>query len=89
MDRPYRRYKLFFTADSTDGRTYPIEVHLKFSDNNNLQVVNESIAPPLGTGTMFGPFPAVSGKQVNFKVGTSKDSGVTGFSYRISVQGCN
>ncbi|QEY30995.1 hypothetical protein EVJ50_00730 [Synechococcus sp. RSCCF101] len=92
VDRPYRRYKLFFTADSTDTGTYPIEAYLKFTDNSNLQVVNQSMTPPMGTGKMFGPFPAVPGKQVsqvNFKVGTAKDPGASGFSYRISVQGCN
>jgi len=89
VDRPYCRHKLFFTADSTDEGTYPVEAYLKFSDNSNLQVVNESITPSLRTGTMFGPFPAVPGKQVNFKVSISKDPGATGFSYRISVQGCS
>lgn len=89
----YRSYKLFFTADSTDGDArYPVEAYLKFADGSNLRVVNEQMKPPKGTGKMFGPFQAVSGKlvnQVNFKVGTSKDPGATGFSYRISVQGCN
>ncbi|QEY33267.1 hypothetical protein EVJ50_00720 [Synechococcus sp. RSCCF101] len=92
VDRPYRRYKLFFTADSTGKGTYPIEAYLKFTDNSNLQVVNQSMTPPMGTGKMFGPFPAVPGKQVsqvNFKVGAGKDPEATGFSYRISVQGCN
>ena len=90
--KPYGSYKLFFTADSTDGSAqYPIEAYLKFADGSNLRVVDQSMQPPIGTGRMFGPFPAVAGKlvtQVNFKVGTSKDPGATGFSYRISVQGC-
>jgi hypothetical protein len=91
VDRDYSSYKLFFTADSTDKGTYPIEAYLKFSDGSNLRVVNETLTPSLGTGKMFGPFPAVQGKrvsQVNFKVGTAKEPGSTGFSYRISVQGC-
>jgi hypothetical protein len=53
--------------------------------------VNELITPPIGSGAMFGPFTAVQGKtisQVNFKIGASADPGSTGFSYRISVQGC-
>jgi hypothetical protein len=40
---------------------------------------------------MFGPFPAIAGKQaiqMNFKVGASSDPAALGFSYRISVQGC-
>jgi hypothetical protein len=91
VDQDYRRFKLFFTADSTDVGTYPIEAYLKFTDGSNLRVVNETLTPSLGTGKMFGPFPAVQGKrvsQVNFKVGTAKEPGSTGFSYRISVQGC-
>ena len=91
VNQPYRNYKLFFTADSTDSASYPIQAFLKFSDGSNLQVVNESMRPPMGTGKMFGPIQAIPGKavsQVNFKVGTAKDPGATGFSYRISVQGC-
>ena len=91
VDQPYSSYKLFFTADSTDSTSYPIEAFLKFSDGSNLKVVDEALQPPLGTGRMFGPFAQVQGKstiQVNFKVGANKDPKATGFSYRISVQGC-
>ena len=64
---------------------------MKFSDGSNLQVINTSMNPPMGTGKMFGPFAAVPGKQatqMNFKVGASSDPNALGFSYRISVQGC-
>jgi hypothetical protein len=92
VDQPYTSFKFFFTADSSDaGAKYPVEGFMKFSDGSNLQVINETMAPPIGTGRMFGPFPAIPGKQasqMNFKVGTSSDPGATGFSYRISVQGC-
>ena len=47
--------------------------------------------PPTGTGAQFGPFQPEGQKavsQVNFRVGANKDPGATGFSYRISVQGC-
>jgi hypothetical protein len=40
----------------------------------------------------FGPFPAVPGKrtnQVNVRVGATTMPGSTGFSYRVSVQGCD
>jgi len=92
VNQPYQSYKLFFTAQSSETARYPITAYLKFSDGTNLQVVNELMAPPLGQGSMFGPFQAVPGKvisQVNFKIGASADPGSTGFSYRISVQGCN
>lgn len=92
VSRAYRSYKLFFTADSTDKATYPIEAYLKFSDGSRLRVVQASMTPPIGQGRMFGPFKAVSGKQVsqiNFRVGANKNPEATGFSYRISVQGCD
>ena len=89
---PYTSYKLFFTADSTASGTYPVEAYLKFTDGSNLRVVKESMRPPLGTGKQFGPFTVPQGKQVNqvnFKIGAGSDPNSTGFSYRISVQGCN
>jgi hypothetical protein len=92
VDQPYTSYKFFFTANSSDpGARYPVVGFMKFTDGSNLQVINELMNPPIGTGRMFGPFPAVPGKQasqMNFKVGASDDPGALGFSYRISVQGC-
>jgi hypothetical protein len=93
VDQPYSSYKFFFTANSSDsGAQYPVSGFMKFSDGSNLQVINETMNPPIGTGRMFGPFPAIPGKQasqMNFKVGNSDDPGALGFSYRISVQGCS
>ncbi|MEA5411340.1 hypothetical protein VB737_06145 [Synechococcus sp. BA-120 BA3] len=92
VDRPYSSFKFFFTANSSDANAkYPVSGFMKFSDGSNLQVINEMMNPPIGTGRMFGPFPAIPGKQasqMNFKVGASSDPGALGFSYRISVQGC-
>ena len=93
VDRPFQSYKFFFTANSSDTKAkYPVEGFMKFADGSSLQVINETMNPPIGTGRMFGPFQAVPGKQakqMNFKVGASSDPGSLGFSYRISVQGCN
>ncbi len=94
VNQPYASYKLFFTADSTDNNpgSYPIEAFLKFSDGSNLKVVEEFMKPPTGTGAQFGPLAAPSGKavsQVNFRIGSNNDPGATGFTYRISVQGCD
>lgn len=92
VNKPYASYKFFFTANSSDpSAQYPVEAYMKFTDGSSLQVVNTRMSPPMGTGKMFGPFPAVAGKQasqMNFKVGASDDPGALGFSYRISVQGC-
>ena len=94
VNQPFASYKLFFTADSTDNNpgSYPIEAFLKFADGSNLKVVDEFMKPPTGTGAQFGPLMAPSGKavsQVNFRIGANNDPGATGFSYRISVQGCD
>jgi hypothetical protein len=93
VDKPYSRYKLYFTANSSDpSAKYPVTGFMKFSDGTSLQLFNETITPPIGTGRMYGPFPKVPGKQtsqLNFKIGTSADPGALGFSYRISVQGCD
>ncbi len=91
VTQPYSSYKLFFTANSSVSATYPIQAYLKFADGSNLQVVNESYAPQTGTGRQWD-VQAVPGKtvsQVNFKIGATADQAATGFTYRISVQGCN
>jgi hypothetical protein len=90
VTRPYSFFKLFFTADSSVSATYPIQAYLKFTDGSNLQVVNENFAPQLGTGRHWD-IAAVPGKsvaQVNFKIGASNNMAATGFTYRISAQGC-
>lgn len=93
VDRPYATFKYFFTANSSDPKAqYPVEGFMKFSDGTNLQLFNVMMSPPIGTGREFGPYQSVPGKQtsqISFKVGASNDPGALGFSYRISVQGCN
>lgn len=93
VDRPYRAYRFFFTANSSEpSATYPVSGFMKFSDGTSLQLFNETLSPPIGRGKMYGPYKMVPGKQasqMNFKIGSSSDPGALGFSYRISVQGCN
>jgi len=87
---PYQRYKLFFTANSSVSASYPIEAYLKFSDGSNLRVFNSTVTPKPGTGghiTLPG-YPTKTTSQVNIKVGSGSNQAATGFSYRISVQGC-
>ena len=91
VSQPYSSYKFFFTANSSVSATFPIQGYLKFTDGSNLQVINESFAPQVGTGRQWD-IPAVPGKtvsQLNFKIGASADQAATGFTYRISTQGCN
>jgi hypothetical protein len=76
VTQPYSSYKFFFTANSSVSATYPIQAYLKFTDGSNLQVVNESYAPQVGTGRQWD-------------IPASADQAATGFTYRISAQGCN
>ena len=90
VTKPYTSYKLFFTADSSVNATYPVQAYMKFTDGSNLQVFNADLAPQPGTGG-GKVVPAVPGKQVsqvNIKVGSSANMAATGFTYRVSVQGC-
>lgn len=90
VTQPYRFYKLFFTADSSVQATYPLEAFLKFSDGSNLRVFKGNVAPQPGTGggQMVQAVPGKQVSQVNIKVGSSANLAATGFTYRISVQGC-
>ena len=90
VTRPYSSYKLFFTADSSVSATYPIQAYLKFTDGSSLRVFNDNITPKPGTGGGI-VVPTVPGKevsQVNIKVGATNNMAATGFTYRVSVQGC-
>ena len=76
IEQLFRSFKLFFTTDSNDPSSYPIQAFLKFSDGSNLKVADEALKPPVGTGRMFGPFQQVARKtisQVNFRIGANKD----------------
>ena len=92
VDQPYRSYRFFFTATSTDPRSrYPVSGTMKFTDGSSLQLFQQTLSPPVGRGRQFGPYPAVPGKQpsqMNFRIGAADQPGALGFSYRISVQGC-
>jgi len=91
VTKPYNGYKLFFTADSSVNATYPVQAYLKFTDGSNLRVADGNFTPTPGTGGAKR-VQAVPGKvvsQVNIKVGSSSNMAATGFTYRISVQGCN
>ena len=91
VTKPFASFKLFFTADSSVSATYPLEAYLKFTDGSNLRVADGNFTPTPGTGGAKR-VQAVPGKvvsQVNIKVGSSSNMAATGFTYRISVQGCN
>ena len=91
VTQQYRYFKLFFTANSSVSATYPIQSYLKFSDGSNLQVYNSNFTPTPGTGGSIrvAGYPGKMVNQVNIKVGATDNMAATGFTYRISVQGCN
>jgi len=91
VTKPYASFKLFFTADSSVSATYPLEAYLKFTDGSNLRVADGNFTPTPGTGgaKLVQAVPGKAVSQVNIKVGSSSNMAATGFTYRISVQGCN
>ena len=46
VDQPYRSFKLFFTADSSDPSSYPVQAFLKFNDGSNRKVADEQLQRP-------------------------------------------
>ena len=92
VDRNFARYRVNFQSASTGQGTFPLAVFLRFTDGSNLQLVNDNLTLAPAQQRRLGPFPAVPGKrtsQVNVRVGSSSMPGSTGFSYRVSVEGCN
>jgi hypothetical protein len=91
VDRSFRSYRVNFQSLSTDRGLFPLAVFLRFTDGSNLQLVNDNLSLDPQQQRRLGPFPAVPGKrtsQVNVRVGSAAMPGSTGFSYRISVEGC-
>ena len=92
VDRAFASYRVNFQSASTGQGIFPLAVFLRFTDGSNLQLVNDNITLAPSQQRRLGPFPAVPGKRtsrVNVRVGSSTMPGATGFSYRVSVEGCN
>lgn len=92
VDRTFNSYRVNFQSVSTGRGTFPLTVFLRFTDGSNLQVLNQNLTLDPQQQRRFGPFPAVPGKRtskVNVRVGSSAMPGSTGFSYRVSVEGCH
>ncbi|MCS5693248.1 hypothetical protein NZK33_14830 [Cyanobium sp. FGCU-6] len=92
VDRSFASYRINLQSASTGRGTFPVAAFLRFTDGSNLQVVNENPTLEPGQRRSFGPFPAVPGRRtsmVNVRVGSSAMPGSTGFSYRVSAEGCN
>jgi hypothetical protein len=92
VDRAYASYRINLQSASTERGVFPVAAFLRFTDNTDLRVVNENRTLEPEQAHTFGPFPAVPGKrtnQVNVRVGATTMPRSTGFSYRLSVEGCN
>jgi hypothetical protein len=92
VDRNYASYRITLQSASTERGVFPVAAFLRFTDNTNLQVVNENRSLEPQQQVVFGPFPAVPDKrtnQVNVRVGATAMPRSTGFSYRVSVEGCS
>ena len=92
VDRAYASYRINLQSASSERGVFPVAAFLRFTDNTNLQVVNENLTLEPQQSRVFGPLPAVPGKrtnQVNVRVGATTMPGSIGFSYRVSVEGCD
>jgi hypothetical protein len=92
VDRSFSSFRVNFQSVSTGRGTFPLAVFLRFTDGSNLQLVNDNLTLDPQQQRRLGPFPAVPGKRsskVNVRVGSSSMPGSIGFSYRVSVEGCN
>jgi len=92
VDRNYASYRVNLQSASTEQAVFPISAFLRFTDNSDLRVVNENRTLQPEQRHVFGPFPAIPGRrtnQVNVRVGATKMPASTGFSYRVSVEGCD
>jgi len=92
VNQAFARYRVTLQSASTERGTFPVAVYLRFTDGSNLQLARQNLTLEPGQSHRFGPFPAVAGKrtsQVNVRVGAANMPGSTGFSYRISVEGCD
>jgi hypothetical protein len=92
VDRTYASYRINLQSASSERGVFPIAAFLRFTDNTDLRVVDENRSLEPQQQVVFGPFPAVPDKrtnQVNVRVGATAMPRSTGFSYRVSVEGCN
>jgi hypothetical protein len=92
VDRTYASYRINLQSASTERGVFPVAAFLRFTDNTDIRVVNENRTLEPEQRHVFGPFPAIPGRrtnQVNVRVGATSMPRSTGFSYRVSVEGCN
>lgn len=92
VDQAFASYRIHIQSASSERGVFPVTAFLRFTDNTDLRVVNENLTLEPEERRSFGPFPAVPGKrtsQVNVRVGATTMPGSTGFSYRVSVEGCD
>jgi hypothetical protein len=92
VDRDFNSYRINLQSASTEEGVFPMAAFLRFTDNTNIRLVDENVTLQPEESRSFGPFPAVPGRrtnQVNVRVGATTMPGSIGFSYRVSVEGCD
>jgi hypothetical protein len=92
VKRSFASYRIHLESASSDRGVFPVAAFLRFTDNTDIRLVNENVTLEPQQRRSFGPFPAVPGRRtnvVNVRVGATTMPGSTGFSYRVSVEGCD
>ncbi len=92
VNRSFASYRIHLQSASSDQGLFPVAAFLRFSDNTEFRLFTENVTLEPEQRRTFGPFPAVPGRRtnlVNVRVGAPTMPGSIGFSYRVSVEGCD
>ncbi len=92
VNRSFASYRIHFQSASSEQAVFPVTAFLRFTDNTEFRLFTENITLKPMQRRTFGSFPAVPGRrtnQVNVRVGSASMPGAIGFSYRVSVEGCD
>lgn len=92
VNRSFTSYRIHLQSASSDQGLFPVAAFLRFTDNTEFRLMTENVTLQPEERRTFGPFPAVPGRRtnlVNVRVGATAQPGSIGFSYRVSVEGCD
>ena len=92
VERDFASYRIHLQSASSEQALFPAAAFLRFTDNTNLRLFDDNVTLEPEERRSFGPFQAVPGRrtnQVNVRVGAPTMPGSIGFSYRVSVEGCD
>ncbi|MCU0529887.1 MAG: hypothetical protein MUD04_10455 [Cyanobium sp. Prado107] len=92
VNRSFASYRIHLQSASSNQGVFPVTAFLRFTDNTEFRLLSENVTLQPEERRTFGPFPAVPGRRtnlVNVRVGATTMPGSIGFSYRVSVEGCD